>query len=123
MAKETTATLKNNIFILKQAASASPWRIPLALLRTLAETFLDFVLDVYLIKFIINGLQTGITFREILFFLVLVAIYMLCFRLFANYHDTIFLPVSESKIYKYIQKKYLPKQQRLKSVVLNPPIL
>ncbi len=103
--KNKTHIINNNLFLLKEVAAASPWRIPLELLSMISGCFFNVLVDVYLLRFVINGIQNGMKFQNIVFFLLFTLIYMICCRLFFSFFYNAFVPISDAKIYKRIQKK------------------
>lgn len=81
MKKETdksqkkSRVLRNNLYLLRQIHAASPGRIPLYLLLIIAKSTSNFLFDVYMLKVVINSLQTGADFRSILIFILSIAAY------------------------------------------------
>lgn len=103
--KKKSHIFKNNLYLLREIHAASPGRIPLFLLLVALKSVSNFLFDVYMLKVVINGIQTGATFRSILIFVLSIAAYHLCVCFYENYFNEIFSPISDQKIYKHIQKK------------------
>lgn len=103
--KKKSYVLKNNLYLMREIHAASPGRIPLFLLLVVLKSVSNFLFDVYMLKTVINGIQTGATFSSILIFVLSIAAYHLCVCFYENYFYEIFAPISDQKIYKHIQKK------------------
>lgn len=112
---------KSNLFLLKEVWAASPGRIPLVILVIILKSISNFLFDVYLIRFIINGIQTGVSFERILFFLLGVGVYHLMVCFIENYFNEIFMPISDQKIYKHIQKKVFAKATSVEVACFENP--
>ena len=112
---------KSNLFLLKEVWAASPGRIPLVILVIILKSISNFLFDVYLIRFIINGVQTGVSFESILFFLLAVGVYHLMVCFIENYFNEIFMPISDQKIYKHIQKKVFAKATSVEVACFENP--
>lgn len=112
---------KSNLFLMKEVWAASPGRIPLVILVIVLKSISNFLFDVYLIRFIINGIQTGVSFEKILFFLLSVGVYHLVVCFIENYFNEIFMPISDQKIYKHIQKKVFAKATSVEVACFENP--
>ena len=113
--------LKSNLFLLKEVWAASPTRIPLVILVIILKCISNFLFEVYLIRFIINGIQTGVSFKSMLFFLLAVGLYHLMVCFIENYCYEIFVPISDQKIYKHIQKKVFAKATSVEVACFENP--
>ena len=107
--KSNHSVLKNNIYILKQIHTASPGRIALDLVVILLKSISNVLFDAYMLRYVINGIQTGLPFKNILLFILAIAVYHLFVCIVENYYHEIFSPVSNQKIYQHIQKKVFSK--------------
>ena len=114
-------TIKSNWFLLKEVWSASPGRIFFYLLVIVLKSISNFLFDVFLLQFIINGIQTGISFRNILLFILAVSAYHFVVCLIENYYNEIFMPISDQKIYKHIQKKVFAKASSVETGCFENP--
>ena len=114
-------TVKNNLFLLKQVHKASPGRIFFSLSVIILKLISNFLFDVYLLRFVINGIQTGISFRSILTFIIAVSVYHLGVCFTENYYYEIYVPVSDQKIYKYIQSKVFAKASSVETACFENP--
>ena len=94
--------IKNNKYILKLIHNASPSRIITTLLVMLGNSLTNFLIDIYLLKHIITGIETGADFYSILLFLIGLLLYQLIFYLIWNYYNEIYLPLSDQKIRKHL---------------------
>ena len=103
--KPRYSVLKNNLYILKQIHDASPGMIAFGLIVIILESISNLLFDVYMLRYVINGIQKGLEFKNVVFFILAVAVYHLIVCMIENYYNEIFAPVSNQKIYKYIQKK------------------
>lgn len=99
------SVLKNNLYILKQIHTASPGRIALNLVVIILKSISNVLFDVYMLRYVINAIQKGLQFKNIVLFILAIAVYHLFVCIFENHYNEIFAPVSNQKIYKYIQKK------------------
>ena len=111
--KNNKKIINNNLFLLKEVVVASPWRIPLELLSMISGCFFNVLVDVYLLRFVVNGIQKGIDFNSIIIFLIFTLVYMICCRLFFSFFYNSFVPISDIKIYKHIQKKLFYKSAKV----------
>lgn len=107
--KTRISVLKNNLLLLKEIHVASPWHIPLFLLRIASGAISNFLLDVYVLKYVLNSIQTDSSFQSILTFVLFIVVYQLCSGLYKSYFQQIFVPLSNKKIYKHMQKKVFAK--------------
>lgn len=107
--KSNYSVLKNNLYILKQIHTASPGRIALNLVVIILKSISNVFFDVYMLRYVINGIQKGLQFKNILLFILVIAVYHLFLCVFENYYNEIFTPVSNQKIYKHIQKNIFSK--------------
>ena len=118
---DNKGVLKSNLFLLKEVWAASPTRIPLVILVIILKCISNFLFEVYLIRFIINGIQTGVSFKSMLFFLLAVGLYHLMVCFIENYCYEIFVPISDQKIYKHIQKKVFAKATSVEVACFENP--
>lgn len=107
--KSNYSVLKNNLYILKQIHTASPGRIALNLVVIVLKSISNVLFDVYMLRYVINGIQKGLQFKNIVLFILAIAVYHLFVCVFENYYNEIFAPISNQKIYKHIQKKLFSK--------------
>lgn len=127
MKKETdksqkkSRVLRNNLYLLRQIHAASPGRIPLYLLLIIAKSTSNFLFDVYMLKVVINSLQTGADFRSILIFILSIAAYHLCVCFFENAFNELFVPRSDLKIHRYMQKKVFAKAAAVEIACFENP--
>lgn len=97
--------IQNNLYLLKLIKSGSPGRIIFNLFVVLIKSISTFLFDAYMIRYIINGIQTGKAFFEIIIFMLCIAIYHIFVCFIENYFNEIYAPISDRKIFGYIQKK------------------
>ena len=107
--KSNYSALKNNLYILKQIHTASPGRIALNLVVIVLKSISNVLFDVYMLRYVINGIQKGLQFKNIVLFILAIAVYHLFVCIFENYYNETFAPISNQKIYKHIQKKLFSK--------------
>ena len=119
--KKHVHTLKNNLYLLKEVHAASPGRIPLNLLVVILKSISNFLFDVFMLRFVINGIQTGAAFQSILVFILSIAAYHLCVCFFENWFNEIFAPVSDQKIIRHIQKKVFAKASSVEMACFENP--
>lgn len=114
-------TIKNNLYLLKLINSTDPRRIPFYLLVIIFKSISNFLFDVFMLRYVINSIQIGRAFQSILVFILSVAAYHLCVCFIENYYNEIFSPVSDQKIYKYIQKKVFSKAASVEIACFENP--
>ena len=107
--KPKYSALKNNLYILKQVHNASPGRIVLGLTVTLLKSLAAVLLNVYMLQFVINAIQTGSGFAHIAYIVIAIAAYYILFCVLESYYNEVFVPISDKKIYAYFQKKLFKK--------------
>ena len=113
--------VSNNGFLLRQIAAASPGRIPFQLAVVIIKSVSNFMFDVYMIRFVVNGIQTGEAFSRILIFILSIAAYHLCVCFIENYFNEKYAPVSDQKIYRHIQKKLFKKAAEVELACFENP--
>ncbi len=96
--------IRNNLFMFGLIRKASPGRLRFCLLVVLLDSISSFLFDVYMIRYVINSIQTGRKFGDIIIFLLSIAAYNLCTCFIKNYYTERYAPVSDQKIYACIQK-------------------
>ena len=102
--KTKYSALKNNLFILKHIHTASPGRIVFGLTVILLKSLAAVLLNVYMLQFVINAIQTGRDFSSIAYFVIAIAAYYILFCVLESYYNEVFVPISDKKIYSYFQK-------------------
>ena len=110
--KNKEAVLKNNLYILKLIHKASPGRLPLGFLSVILSVATNFLFNVFLLRLVINGIQTGTSFSEILGYIIAVGLILIMYYILNNYYSEIFLPVSEKRIYRNIQMEVFAKAEQ-----------
>lgn len=107
--KTKVSVLRNNLFLLRQICLASPGRIPLQLLDVSLKTSTNLIFDIYLLRFIINGLQEGVSFGTIVLFMLCVLLFHVAVCVFDNWFHSAFVPVSNQKITHFMQRSIFEK--------------
>ena len=107
--KTKYSALKNNLFILKHIHTASPGRIVFGLTVILLKSLAAVLLNVYMLQFVINAIQTGRDFSSIAYFVIAIAAYYILFCVLESYYNEVFVPISDKKIYSYFQKMLFKK--------------
>lgn len=113
MKKKRENVLKNNLYILKLMHKASPARIPLRFIAIFLSVGADFLFNVFLLRLVINGVQTGRPFSEIVGYIIAVGAILIAYYILNNYYEEIFLPVSKKKIYKSLQREVFKKAEQV----------
>lgn len=122
MKKKTKhSTLSNNLYILKQIHNASPGRIIFELSGIIISTANDILLDVYLLKYIINGIQKGLDFKRIVGFILFSTAFHIFTSVITSYFWGKFEPVSNQKIYSHIQKNLFKKASSVELACFEEP--
>lgn len=119
--KNKASIWKNNLFLLRQIQASSPGRIPLLLLDVFLKTSMNLIFDVYLLRFIINGLQKGISFGTVARFLLCVLLLHTAVCVFDNWFHSAFEPVSNQKIAHGIQREIFEKAVSVDLVCFEDP--
>lgn len=97
-------TIKKNLYILGIIHKASPNRLIFAVLRTILSSVSSFLFDVFMLRYILNSVQAGISFIQIMrFVLFLAALYVLS-CVVRNYYIEIYSPKSDQRITSYIEE-------------------
>lgn len=107
--KTRVAVWRNNWFLLRQIYSASPWRIPLQLLDVVLKTSTNLIFDIYLLRYIINGLQEGISIGMIALFMLCILLFHVAVCIYDNWFHSAFEPISNQKIAHSLQRKIFEK--------------
>ena len=107
--KKKINVFRNNLYILGMVQKASPWRIFLESLSVILSVGTNFLFNVYLIRLVLNGVQQGVSFQEILKYILVIGGILIIYYIFLNLYNEIYLPISNAAIYKSIQKKVFEK--------------
>ena len=100
---------QNNIYVLKLIHKASPGRIPIYFLSIVLWVATNFLFNAFLLRLVINSVQTGRSFNGIVSYIIGVGIILVVYYVLNNYFTEIFIPVSDKIIYKNIQKQVFAK--------------
>jgi hypothetical protein len=73
--------LKNNLYFINLIRKASPFRIVFAIIVRLLQCITDFVVSVYLLRYIVNSISKGMTFSNIFY----VTMGFLCFLIISSF--------------------------------------
>ncbi len=103
--------IQNNIYILKLVHTADNKRIVLTLIMFLWRTFVDLVFGALLLRYLLNSFQIGTPFMHILLVLVILWITQMGYSFFSNYYSNIFIPISDERIFQFLQKKVFLKSK------------
>lgn len=109
--KNGTSTVRNNLYILRLIAKASPARLPFYFLSIVLSVASNFLFNVYLLRLVINSINSARPFSEIVRFIIAVGILLMVYYIYNNYYTEIFVPVSDKKIYLCIQKQVFKKAE------------
>ena len=88
---------------------ASPGRIPFYFLSIVLEVATNFLFNAFLLRLVINSIQTGRDFSDIVYYILVVGIILVAYYVLNNYFTEIFIPVSDKIIYKNIQRQVFAK--------------
>lgn len=122
MKKKTKhSTLSNNLYILKQIHIASRGRIFFELSSIILNTVSNILLDVYMFKYIINGIQKGLDFKRLVGFILTITAFHIFTATVVDYFWEKFAPVSNQKIYSHIQKNLFEKASSVEFACFEDP--
>lgn len=122
MKKKTKhSTLSNNLYILKQIHIASRGRIFFELSSIILNTVSNILLDVYMFKYIINGIQKGLDFKRLVGFILIITAFHIFTATVVDYFWEKFAPVSNQKIYSHIQKNLFEKASSVEFACFEDP--
>jgi len=107
--KKKESVWENNLYILRLIHKASPGRIPLYFLSIALEVATNFLFNAFLLRLVLNSIQTGRSFSDIVYYIIGVGIILVIYYVFNNYFTEIFVPVSDKEITKNIQKQVFSK--------------
>ena len=79
------------------------------------------MLDVYLLKYIINGIQEGLDFKRLVGFILIITAFHIFSTAFSHYYWQKFAPVSNQKIYSHIQKALFEKSSSVELACFEDP--
>ena len=77
------------------------------------EVATNFLFNAFLLRLVINSVQTGRDFSEIVYYIITVGIVLVIYYILNNYFTEIYLPVSDKVIYKNIQKQVFAKAAKV----------
>lgn len=107
--KKKVNVFRNNLYVLGMVQKASPWRLFLETLSVVLAVGTNFLFNVYLIRLVLNGVQQGVSFQEILKYILIIGGILIIYYIFLNLYNELYLPISNASIYKSIQKKVFEK--------------
>ena len=107
--KKKINVFRNNLYVLGMVQKASPWRLFLEALSVVLAVGTNFLFNVYLIRLVLNGVQQGVSFQEILKYILVIGGILIIYYIFLNLYNELYLPISNASIYKSIQKKVFEK--------------
>ena len=102
--KRKSNSIKNSLYILSFFHRASPSRIPLTLLSVILSVIINFFSKVYLLRYVINGIQTGKSFESVLVYIITIGILQIVYLVLNNLYNSFYIPVSDNKIKIYFQE-------------------
>lgn len=101
--------IKNNVLFLKYIKKASKGRITLAITLSILDAFVGIVLEIYLLKFILDSIQLGRSLKEVILVVTIIILLALVEATIMDWYNNIFVPVSDTKIKSYINNKLFEK--------------
>jgi ATP-binding cassette subfamily B protein len=104
---------QNNIYVLRLIHQASPGRIPFYFLSIFLQVATNFLFNAFLLRLVINSVQTGRDFADIVSYIIIVGTILVVYCVLNNYFTEIFIPVSDRIIYKNIQKRVFAKAAKV----------
>lgn len=119
--KEKTSIFKDSFYVLKLIHKSSPQRIPTYFLSIILGVASNFLFNIYLLRLVLNGLQNGVPFSEIVIYVVCIGILLIAYYVFNNYYNEIFIPKSNQIIYKSIQKQVYAKARQVDLACYEDP--
>lgn len=105
--------LKNNIYVLKLGKQICPSRIVHAFVRKVFDYFQWIFFSAFFLKHIVNALDTGKTFKEIILFIVMCGILFFVINLYQDYMAEVIIPLTDTKIYQGVYKKIYQKAKNV----------
>lgn len=122
MKKKTKhSTLSNNLYILKQIHTASPGRILFDLSAIVLTTISSLLSNVYLLKYIVNGIQQGFEFVNLVYFILILTAFQIFSAVLNHSYWQKFSPLSNQKIYRHIQKGLFEKASSVELACFEDP--
>ena len=112
---------KQNIYLLKIVHSAVPWLIASMLSIAFLDGILIFLSQAYILRYIVNGVQTGKSFQNVAVFIVIFAVVELAILLIEAYFYNVYNAVSENKLYKNVQKRIFKKAAEVEIACFENP--
>lgn len=119
--KQKSSVFQNNMYILKLIHGASPGRLPFYLVSIILDVATNILFNVYLLRLVINSIQTGRSFSEILYYIITVGVILVVYYILNNYYTEVFVPVSDKVIYRSIQKQVFAKASRVDLACYETP--
>jgi ATP-binding cassette subfamily B protein len=107
--KKKEAVWQNNIYVLRLIHKASPGRIPFYFLSIFLGAATNFLFNAFLLRLVINSIQTGREFSDIVHYIATVGVILVAYYVFNNYFTEVYIPISDKIIYKNIQKQVFAK--------------
>lgn len=92
---------------------SSPGRLPLTLLAVVFSVGTNFLFNVYLVRLVVNAMQTQTPLQDVLWYIVGVGVLLVLHSIFTNYYNEIFIPRSNRILYQNIQKRVYDKAREV----------
>ena len=101
--------VKNIGYVLKTVNEATRSRIALSLIYNIWVTFVNLVFALLLPKYLLNAYERQAAYLEVISVLLVLWLTQIGYSLYSNYYNQVYKPVSDEKIYLYVQKRIFVK--------------
>ncbi len=108
--------LQNNIYVMKLGNSICKSRVIHAFITKIIFYFEWIFFSAFFLKYIINALDKGKSFQEIIIFILICGAVFFAINLYRNYMDNVVVPLTDTKLYHGV---YLKLYQKAKNVELR----
>ena len=101
--------VKNIGYVLKTVNEATGSRIALSLIYNIWVTFVNLVFALLLPRYLLNAYERQAAYLEVISVLLVLWLTQIGYSLYSNYYNQVYKPVSDEKIYMYVQKRIFVK--------------
>lgn len=101
--------VKNIGYVLKTVNEAARSRIALSLIYNIWVMFVNLVFALLLPRYLLNAYERQAAYPEVISVLLVLWLTQIGYSLYSNYYNQVYRPVSDEKIYLYVQKRIFVK--------------
>ncbi len=119
--KNTKTMLKNNFYMFKMVWRIKPSRILFTIFINLVNGSLNFISQIFMLRYIINAATNKASFESVLFVASVVLLYQIFGMSINSYYNAIFCPTCDNIIKQNFQKEFFNKALSIDLIEYDNP--